>query len=168
MDIAAFYSIHACLRLILLLHRQTTATCIRRSNIMLSPDFRLIWICVCMLLLSVYATTVSGESRHGLNKMQQCPCNAAEMCSISKKGVVLCNCWTDCNADCPAGFDRLNEYDSKSCGYGNTRSLCTTNIVCDKALHQHGGPGLLDNKKSQKQSSKDDSNDQSEFIHGEV
>merc|ERR1719474_1242564 len=83
--------------------------------------------------------------RHGMS-VQQCPCNAEEQCSKTRKGVVLCNCWTQCDAECPFGFDRIDET-TEMCHYGDVRNLCTTNIVCDKALHRVVPGAILPNGK---------------------
>ena len=138
----------------------------------------------CAILISVFivsAFCASSEKkisheRHGLNKLQQCPCDAAELCSKSKKGVVLCNCWTQCNAECPFGFDRIDET-TESCGYGDTRNMCSTNIVCDKAKHHGASGSVILDKGMVKGSDSSESNDgkkdkgkkdKSKVVHGDV
>lgn len=131
-------------------------------------------VLISAFIVSVFCTLPEGKishERHGLNKVQQCPCNVDLLCSESKKGVVLCNCWTQCKAVCPAGFDRLDET-TESCGYGDTRSRCTSNIICDKATH-HGSSGsvILDKgmvKGADSSKKGGDGDKSSKFIHADV
>merc|ERR1711879_47256 len=102
------------------------------------------------IIPAIYALpTKHVAQRHGISKHQKCPCDAKKLCAESSRSVVLCNCWSECNTYCPVGFDRIDET-TELCGYGDTRSLCTTNIVCDKAMMP--GVSMLDKGRSKKKS----------------
>ena len=74
---------------------------------------------------------IKHKTKDIINKLRTCPCNADRLCSKSKNGMAICNCWTECNYECPAGFDRIDET-TEYCKYGDTRNLCSTSIICDK------------------------------------
>lgn len=59
-----------------------------------------------------------------------CPCDADALCAKSKNEMAICNCWTRCNYECPAGFDRIDET-TEYCNHMDTRNHCSTTILCD-------------------------------------
>eukprot|EP01084_Bolivina_argentea_P204023 348372_1 len=82
-----------------------------------------------MILTLSFQLRITLSAHTGI-KLLKCPCNADRLCSTSTTGYAICNCWTQCNYECPFGFDRIDET-TEYCPYGDTRNYCSTTIICD-------------------------------------
>eukprot|EP01083_Nonionella_stella_P157499 511383_1 len=86
-----------------------------------------IWI---ILLKLISVSNAKHDAHHHALKLLICPCDTDKLCAKSSNGYAICNCWTRCNEDCPPPFDRIDET-TEYCHYGDTRSRCSTTILCD-------------------------------------
>ena len=90
---------------------------------------RLLYTFIIILCYVIISNASEKKKKRGI-KLLICPCNADKLCAKSKYGYAICDCWTHCNEECPAGFDRIDET-TEYCKYGDTRSQCTTVIQCN-------------------------------------